>query len=523
MTTNISNKNVTFYSLIAAFGGFVFGLDAANISGAIRFISSQFELTNTQTGTVAGIALIGVICALFVTGTLCEKFGRKKVLIAIALAYSLSSLISAFALSYEMLVFGRFIGGVAFASITVSAMYIGEIAPADKRGKFVSVNQLMIAIGLLLAFIINYFLIKSMDSIAWLNNENVWRFMLGAELVANAVWLSLLFLVPESPRWLVMKGKESEAKLVFKKITNEANIEPTINAIQDSLIRDVKVSLGSQLKMLFSRKLSFVLWLAVIYAIVQGATGMNAVLFFAPMVFEQVGMSVQDTFMQTIIMGLVGVVSTVIAITFVEKLGRRFLTLGGLLLVVAAHGATWWGFKHAHYVFDQNAMVNIEQKLTALQIDTTKLQPLTGITFDSDVELKRELATIFDKKELPLVSGFIITESIRDINATLVLFGIFAFLAAFNMSIGPIMWVIFSEVFPNKVRSVALPFAALVQTISSYSISEFFPWQLDNLGVANIFFMYGVLGLIGLVIMAKILPETKGKTIEDLERQLVRV
>ncbi|MGJ8694143.1 MAG: MFS transporter [Thalassotalea sp.] len=520
-----TKSNVAKFSLIAAFGGFVFGLDAANISGALRFVSSQFELTSIQTGTVVGCALIGVIVALLFTGTLCERLGRKKVLLGIAFTYSLSSIISALAVNYEMLVIGRFIGGVAFASITVSAMYIGEIAPANQRGKFVSVNQLMIALGLLLAFMINYGLVSMLNDIPWLDNSNVWRFMLGAELIANAVWVWLLFSIPESPRWLIKKGKEQEAQDTFKLLVPAQELDKTINEIKASIQQDSQHSTAEQLKNLFSRKMWFVLAIAICYAIVNGATGMNAVLFFAPMVFEQVGMSVEDTFMQTITIGVVGLISTVIAIAFVEKLGRRFLTLAGLSFVVIAHASTWFGFKQASYEFDQATLVTVSEQFVKggiEQVTLSKLPQLVGNTFDNDVDLKQALAEVFTKKELPLVSGPIINASIKNINVAMVLFGIFAFLAAFNMSIGPIMWVIFSEIFPNNVRSVALPFAALVQTVSSWSVQQFFPWQLDNFGFANTFFIYGGIGFVGLLVMIFILPETKGKSIEMIEKDLVK-
>ncbi|MGJ8679448.1 MFS transporter [Paraglaciecola sp.] len=517
---NSPDSNVTKFALIAAFGGFVFGLDAANISGAIRFVSSLFELDAIQQGTVVGCALLGVIVALFFTGSLCEKFGRSKTLLAIGFTYSLSSLLSATAINYEMLVVGRFIGGVAFASITVSAMYIGEIAPAEKRGKFVSVNQFMIGLGLLLAFVINYFFIKYIDEISWLSNDNIWRYMLGAELIANAVWIALLLKIPESPRWLVMKGREEEAAEVFARIAPKDQVQSLIESVKQSLSSESKLDTKGQLKELFSKRLRFVLFVAVGYAIVQGATGMNAVLFFAPMVFEQVGMSVEDTFMQTIATGAVGLAATFIAIAFVEKLGRRVLTLAGLVLVVVAHSSTWYGFSQAKYVFNDKALANIEVEFQQQEISTDSLQSLVGKTFEDDVSLKKELSKLYNKKELPIVSGIIIHNSVVGINAPLVLFGIFAFLAAFNLSIGPIMWVIFSEVFPNSVRSVALPFAALVQTVSSWSIQQFFPWQLDNMGVANIFFIYGVIGLIGLVLMWFTLPETKGKSIEEIEQEL---
>lgn len=521
MTKN-PDQNVTMFSLIAAFGGFVFGLDAANISGAIRYISSIFELDAIEQGTLVGCALIGVIFALFFTGTLVERFGRSKVLLGIGLTYSLSSILSALAVNYEMLVVGRFIGGVAFASITVSAMYIGEIAPADKRGKFVSVNQFMIGLGLLFAFVINYFLVKSLPEATWLNNENIWRVMLGAELIANAVWVFLLLKIPESPRWLIKQGRDEEALKVFAKIANKDEIEDLVSKVKSSLAQDDKLDTKGQLKELFSKRMRFVLFIAVAYAIVQGATGMNAVLFFAPMVFEQVGMSVEDTFMQTITTGVVGLLATLIAIGFVEKLGRRVLTLAGLILVVVAHGSTYFGFSQARYVFDDSSITAIKAELVNIEVNTDIIESLRGQSFSSDVELKKTLAESFNKKTLPLVSGAIINATIKDVNAPLVLFGIFAFLAAFNLSIGPIMWVLFSEVFPNSVRSVALPFAALVQTISSWSIQQFFPWQLDNMGVASIFGLYASVGLVGLVIMYFVLPETKGKTIENLEKELVK-
>ncbi|MEZ9539730.1 MFS transporter [Shewanella sp. 10N.286.51.B8] len=514
--------NVTRFSMIAAFGGFIFGLDAANISGALRFISAQFGLDAIQQGTVVGCALLGVIVALFFTGTLCERFGRAKVLLAIGLTYSLSSIVSASAISYEMLVVGRFIGGVAFASITVSAMYIGEIAPAETRGKFVSVNQFMIGLGLLLAFVINYFLIEFMDSVAFLDHHNVWRFMLGAELIANIIWVALLMTLPESPRWLVKKQRTDEARVVFARISPPEQVEPLLLQVNKSFSEQTSQDTVSQLKILFSKRLRFVLLLATAYAVVQGATGMNAVLFFAPMVFEQVGMSVEDTFLQTTVIGVVGLVSTFIAIGFVEKLGRRTLTLAGLVLVVIAHSSTYYGFSQASYQFSSDAIEQISAALAKEDIDSKVLVKLKGQHFDSDVALKSALADLFTPSELPLVTGPIINATQQGINAGAVLFGIFAFLAAFNLSIGPIMWVVFSEIFPNSVRSVALPFAALVQTVSSWSIQQFFPWQLDNMGVASIFALYAMIGLIGTVVMYFTLPETKGKTIEAIEMDLAK-
>lgn len=190
--------------------------------------------------------------------------------------------------------------------------------------------------------------------------------------------------------------------------------------------------------------------------------------------------------------------------------------------MVVAHTSTYIGFEQANYVFSDQAVDTLAVELDQEGVDAQKIELLRGTTFNNDVALKQKLGELFNKKELPIVSGPIINETIQGINAHLVLFGIFAFLAAFNLSIGPIMWVIFSEIFPNSVRSVALPVAALVQTISSWSIQQFFPWQLDNLGVASIFMLYAIIGAVGLVVMYFALPETKGKTIEDIEQEYAK-
>ncbi|WP_020208782.1 sugar porter family MFS transporter [Gilvimarinus chinensis] len=511
------DNKVTKFSLIAAFGGFVFGLDAANISGAVRFVSAQFQLDALEQGLVVSCALLGVIVALFFTGSLVERFGRKSVLLGIAFAYTLSSLISSLAMNYPMLVAGRFIGGVAFASLTVSAMYIGEMAPPKTRGRFVSINQLLITLGSLVAFVVNYFLVKSMAGIEWLNESNIWRFMLGAELIVNVVWIALLVTIPESPRWLAKKRRDDDARKVLLMTLPAEQVDNTMLEIQHSIHQEGDVPVLKQLRQLFSGPMRFVLLVAVAYAVVQGGSGMNAVLFYAPTVFEQIGATVESSFMQTILLGAVAVIFTLVAIFSVEKFGRRNLTLVGLTIIVLAHCSIWYGFNNASYSIDEQSLTVIAEQ----GVEVESLGSLIGTTYANDVELKAVLAERFDKSELPLISGAVINASI-DIDATFVLLGLFAFLAAFNMSIGPIMWVVFSEIFSNDVRSVALPFAALVQTLASFSIQQIFPWQLEVMGAASTFLNYAFVALAGLVVMGIFLPETKGKSIEEIEQDLVK-
>lgn len=519
MLATVTQRNVARYALIAAFGGFVFGVDAANISGAMRYVSALFGLTDWQAGLVGTVPLYGVIFALFFTGWFCDRFGRRTILLSIAYIYLISALLSAFALNFEMLVIGRFIGGVAFASLTVSAMYIGEIAPANQRGRYVSVSQLLITLGSLLAFTTNYFLIKWIADVAIFTDQNIWRYMLGFELVFNVIWIAALYTIPRSPRWLLSKGRVEEARDALEKTVPGEQVETEIAEVQRSLQNETRIDVSAQFKKLFSGPMLYVLAIACVYAIAQGATGMNAVLFFAPQVFEQVGMSTEDTFLQTIILGTVAVAATLVAITLVEKWGRRTLTLLGLALVVLAHSSTWYGFNSATYTLDEASLEQLVE--VDPDFDTSRLDAFVGNVYSSDVALKADLASVYSLEELPLVQGTIIDNTIS-IQPFFVLFGLFAFYAAFNMSIGPIMWVIFSEIFPTSVRSVALPFVAFVQTISSAAVTQLFPWQLNNLGSATTFMIFAVIGAIGFVTMFFLLPETKGKSIEELERELIR-
>lgn len=518
MKTN--DKNSLKYCLFATFGGLVFGVDAAIISGTIRFISSKFELNSLQVGTVVSIAGFGAMIALLFTGSLCNRYGRKKVLLGIAISYLISAAISAGAWNLSSLLIGRLIGGLAFCSLSITSMYIGEIASSKQRGRLVSINQLSICLGSLIAFLVNYLLVKNMNSISFIDEDNIWRYMFGSEILFNIIWIGLLIRIPESPRWLLMNGKVKEAKEIFAKIIAKENLEEEFKNIVEGIKEAANNNFGikEQLKIMFSNRMTLVMVIGLAYAIIQQVIGINAVLFYAPTVFEQVGMSVTDSFMQTILVGIVDMLAVVIAIMFVEKSGRRKLTIIGLSIVVIAHASSWYGFHTAKYEINKTAII----KLNDEHIDTKKLSLLEGHVYKTDVELKKDLAKIYDNKELPLVQGPIIKSTIS-INVFFVMFGIFAFLAAFHLSVGPIMWVILSEVFPNVIRGVAIPLTGLVVSLASYLVQQLFPWQLQHLGAANTFLNYGIFAAIGLVVLVKVLPETKNKSIEDIEKLLVKV
>lgn len=504
------------YALIVALGGFVFGLDAAIISGTVRYIASEFSLSDIEIGTVVGAPSLGAILALFFAGKVADSWGRKNTLLAIAVLYVISATGSALATGFWSLTLARMLGGLAFCSLSLASMYIGEVAPAHLRGKLVSCNQLNIVIGLSAAYFINYYLVlNASEASPWLNSSTIWRIMLGSELIPAVAWAVMLLGVPESPRWLVMKGKHQRAQRVLNLLyKDKAQAQSVFNEIRSNLSGDSDLPFKQQVIQLFTPKMRRVMALGLTVAVVQGATGMNAILFYAPTVFEQIGFGVNASFQQALYIGLTGLVFTIFALLLIDRVGRRPLMIAGLIAAIFSHGLCWFAFNKAHYEISPATIVELEQ-----QIDVSPLEDNMGRRFSSDTEFKDFLAQHYPADELRLNVGHII-ESAISINPLMVLIGILGFIAAFHISLGPIMWVLFSEIFPNSLRSAAVPFFALITSISSYLVQQFFPWQLARFGAADTFMMYAGIGLIGLLFTHRLLPETKGKSIEQLEHLL---
>ena len=510
-------RNAFFYAIVVALGGFVFGLDAALISGTVNFISSEWNLTDMQIGTVVSAPGLGVLFALMIAGYGCDKFGRKKSLIFIAALYLISAVWSALATSYMMLVAARFLGGLAFTSLTLAAMYIGEIAPPKWRGKLVSMNQINIVVGLTAAYFINYAILKASQSDAsWTQSlgfhDAPWRWMLGSEILPALIWLILLFFVPESPRWLVFNNRSDQARKVLAKVLPANEIEEQVADIENSMhhAHDSR-SIGAQLRELFSPRMRLALLVGAAIAIAQQTTGINAVLYYAPTVFEQLGIGTDSAFMQTIWVGLTSIVATVSSLFFIDRFGRRPMVIGGLIWVITSLAICSYGFHKARYQLTDTHLTGLTEVM-----ETAPLQPLVGKTYASDAEFKAALnQTIGETKTRE--HGSLLIQKAAVINATLILLGIMSFIAAFQFSVGPIMWVLFSEIFPISVRGVAIPIFAFVTSIVSYLVTQFFPWQLATLGASSTFLSYAVMCSVGLVALHRWLPETKNRTIEEVE------
>lgn len=520
---NTFHLNAFKFAAIVAFGGFIFGLDAALISGTVRFVTAEFNLTDLQIGAVVSAPGFGVIFALLVTGLICDAIGRKKTLILIASLYLVSAVTSAIAPSFETLVMARLLGGLAFTSLSLASMYIGEMAPASVRGKLVSMNQLTIVIGLSAAYFSNYLLLQLLSSPPeWMLQlgfaDNVWRWMLGVEIVPALAWLLLLLIIPESPRWLVLNGREGKAREVLSGLVPANKIDAQIAEIRQSALANERASsVKEQLKDMFSSRYRMPVIVGVTIAIVQPITGINAIMFYAPTVFEQVGLGTDGAFLQSVIVGLVSIAFTVLALLTIDRFGRRALVIIGLTSASISLLVCSWGFSNARYQLDEPAVIEIQSQYSAENMD---LSSMIGVEYQDDVSFKKAVRNLVGDVQAKEIEAQLIQKAIT-IDAILVLLGILAFIAAFHFSIGPVMWVVFSEIVPTHIRGVAIPFFALWASVLSYFVQQFFPWQLTAMGVGQIFLFYASLVIIGLLALIKLLPETRNRSIEDIEAQFL--
>jgi len=505
------------YAFIVSLGGFIFGLDAAIISGTVGFITSEFGLSDLQIGAVVSAPGFGVLFALLGAGYLSDHFGRKKTLQLIAALYLISAIFSSIAPNFISLVGARFIGGLAFTSLSLASMYIGEIAPPHMRGKLVAMNQINIVIGLSMAYFLNYLILQASTSGAdWVTtlgiDQYTWRWMLAAEILPAFLWLGLLFLIPESPRWLLLRGRKEEAESILSRIQTEEQIATQMDSVAGS-IKENKHSISTfeQIQQLFDPRMRTAFIIGLVIALVQPITGINAIMFYAPTVFEQVGIGTDAAFMQAVYVGLSSIIFTVLALMLVDKIGRRPLTLWGLLWAVLSLAICSFGFGEANYKLSRESISELQEIR-----EVERLSPIIDIEFANDVEFKNALKGVLGESEAKEYESLLIQVG-GHMNSGLILLGILSFIAAFHFSIGPIMWVLLSEIFPTRVRGIAIPFFALITSIISYLIQQFFPWQLSIMGASEIFLFYAGLSGLGLLLLLKYLPETKNKSIEEIE------
>lgn len=508
-------------SLIVALGGFLMGFDASVISGVVKFIEPEFLLTKLQLGWAVSSLTLTATLAMMIAGPLSTAFGRRVILKYAALFYAVSAIASALAPSFSLLVIARMIGGFGVgASLIIAPMYIAEISPPKLRGRMVSFNQLNIVLGISVAFFTNYLILKfGQSGSAWaqalrLDDYN-WRWMLGLETLPAILYFVLLYIVPESPRWLIMKGREQEALNILSKVSSQEQAQQDITAVKETISAETskkKVPLSE----LFKPALRLVLTIGIVIAVLQQITGINSVFFYAPMIFEQSGIGTDASFVQAILVGLTNLVFTILAMMFIDRFGRKILLGFGVSGIAISMFILAWGFHSATYTLTADSV----QSLPA-GIELSKLEPLTGKTFHSDVAFKNAVEDALGTAQAKEFESSLITAAIS-MNALLILIGIIGFVASFAVSLGPVMWVLFSEMFPNRVRGVAISFAGFINSGVSFTVQLVFPWELATLGSSVTFLLYGIFAVIGLVMIMILLPETKNKSLEELEAILVK-
>ena len=508
-------------ALTVALGGFLMGFDASVISGVIGFVELEFSLTRIELGWAVASLTLTATLAMMLAGPLSDRLGRRPVLKIAAVLFAVSAVASALAPNFASLVIARMLGGLGVgAALIIAPMYIAEISPAPLRGRMVSVNQLNIVIGISVAFFSNYLILRlGQSGLGWAQalglGQFSWRWMLGVETLPAVLYYLALLRVPESPRWLAMQGQRDEALRVFEKAGGAQQALDDLAVVEDSL-GELGQGQSVSVRQLFAPAMKLVLSIGVSVAVLQQITGINAVFFYAPMIFEQSGIGTDAAFMQAVLVGLVNLVFTIVAMALIDKLGRRPLLGFGLAGIAVCMLTLSYGFGSATYSLSRDAI-----DLLPAEIDHERLGLLVDVTYDSDVEFRKAVsaavgANVYRQHQAQLVSAAIA------MNPWLIIFGILGFVASFAVSLGPVMWVLFSELFPNALRGLAISFAGLINSAISFGVQLVFPWELENLGNSLTFLIYGLFALAGFFFVLRILPETKGRSLEQLQHLLVR-
>ena len=465
MKSTINFGYLIFLSVVAALGGFLFGYDTAVISGTIAQVTQLFQLDTLQQGWYVGCALVGSIVGVLFAGILSDKLGRKLTMVISAVLFSTSALGCALSADFTQLVIYRIIGGVGIGVVSiVSPLYISELAVAQYRGRLVSLYQLAVTVGFLGAYLVNYQLLAWAESgtqlsVDWLNKifiTEVWRGMLGMETLPAILFFIIIFFIPESPRWLIVRGKELKAVNILEKIYNSiTEAKSQLNETKSVLTSETK----SEWSLLMKPGIFKAVIIGVCIAILGQFMGVNAVLYYGPSIFENAGLSGGDSLFYQVLVGLVNTLTTILALVIIDKVGRKKLVYYGVSGMVVS-------------------------------------LILIGLYF------------LFGDS-LGVSSLFL-----------LVFFLFYVFCCA--VSICAVVFVLLSEMYPTKVRGLAMSIAGFALWIGTYLIGQLTPWMLQNLTPAGTFFLFAVMCVPYMLIVWKLVPETTGKSLEEIERYWTR-
>lgn len=461
MKSTINLGYLVFLSVVAALGGFLFGYDTAVISGTIAQVTEQFGLDALQQGWYVGCALIGSIIGVLFAGILSDKFGRKSTMILSAILFSTSAIGCAVSTDFNQLVIYRIIGGVGIGVVSIiSPLYISEVAVAQYRGRLVSLYQLAVTIGFLGAYLVNYQLLGySMSnpdvSTGWWNLvfvSEVWRGMLGMETLPAIMFFIIIFFIPESPRWLILKGREEKATNILERIyTSSKEALFQLTETKSVLSSESK----SEWKLLLQPGIRKAVIIGVCIAVLGQFMGVNAVLYYGPSIFENAGLSGGDSLFYQVLVGLVNTLTTVLALVIIDKVGRKKLVYYGV----------------------------------------------SGMVISLVL-----IATYFIYGESWAISSIFL----------LIFFLFYVFCCA--VSICAVVFVLLSEMYPTRVRGLAMSIAGFALWIGTYLIGQLTPWMLQNLTPAGTFLLFAIMCVPYMLIVWKLVPETTGKSLEEIER-----
>ena len=448
-------------TLVSAMGGLLFGYDWVVIGGAKPFYEKFFNLTTpSQVGWAMSSALVGCLVGSLISGGLSDRFGRKRLLILAGFLFTGTGILTALAPNFSFFIGNRLLGGVAIGlASNLSPMYIAEISPASMRGKFVSVNQLTIVIGILAAQLVNWLIARPVPAgatateiLASWNGQAGWRWMFGAEAVPAFLFFLLMFLIPESPRWLVKNGREAEAERILARVGGTGFAAQALGEIRGTL------ALGESRKVDFRSLLGpgmgKVLVVGVVLAIYQQWCGINVIFYYAQEIFTAAGYGVSDVLFNIVITGTVNLIFTLIAIRLVDRLGRKPLMMAGSAGLAVAFGLI--GTSYALHGRGVHLLVLIVVAM-----------------------------------------------------------------ALYALSLAPVTWVLLSEIFPNRIRGAAMSVSTVSLWSACFVLTYTFPLLNKSLGPAGTFWIYAGISVFGFIFIRSRVRETKGKTLEQIEREFV--
>jgi sugar porter (SP) family MFS transporter len=441
----MNSKNVFLWSLVIALGGFLFGFDTAVISGAEQSIQKYWSLSSFQHGLTVSIALLGTVIGSLIGAIPSDRLGRKKTLYLIGSLYFISSLGTSLSSNWYVFLLFRLLGGLGVGASSVTApIYISEISPAKKRGRLVGLFQFNVVFGIVVSYLSNYLIA--------LAGEHSWRLMLGIQAIPSALFVLLLRYIPESPRWLITKkGKLHEAKKILTDI-DPSTADKIAREIEET-DREEKSTLQSQ--PLFSLRYRTPVMLAVLFAVFNQVSGVNAIIYYSPRIFEMTGLGSSSSLLSTAGIGAINFIFTLLAMNFIDRIGRRTLMLIGSFGLIST---------------------------------------------------------------LALVSYSFYTKNFNALSVPVLLF---IYIAFFAFSQGAVIWVFISEIFPNQVRAKGQTLGSTTHWIMAALIAFSFPFLTEKVGGGNTFLFFCLMMCLQLFFVWRIMPETKGRSLEQIEHTLV--